>query len=238
MQQWELQPARDLGMPPGQRLQSLKRESGLLSTGLHLGWWTLVRGYLAVWHRLTITGREHLPNEPPFVLVANHVSHLDALVLAAPLDWRLRDRVYPIAAGDVFFETPLKSAFAAGMLNALPMWRKKCGSHALEELRQRLLEEPGIYVLFPEGTRSRDGSMRPFRAGLGMLVAQTQVPVVPCYLEGCFQAWRPESKWPRRWPIRLHIGEPCVFPDVSDDRAGWLHIAAQMEAAVRRLMLP
>ena len=236
MERWDLQPARDLGLTPGQRLRSLRRESGLISSGLHLAWWTLVRGYLAVWHRLAISGQRHLPAEPPFVLVANHTSHLDAFVLAAPLSWRLRDRVYPIAAGDVFFETPLMSAFAAGMLNALPMWRKKCGPHALEQLRQRLIEEPGIYILFPEGTRSRDGTMHPFKAGLGMLVAGTTAPVIPCYLEGCFDALRPEEKWPLPCPIHLHIGEPRVFAEVKNDREGWLQIAAETEAAVKRLI--
>ena len=100
-------------------------------------------------------------------------------MLAAPLPWRLRDRVFPIAAGDVFFETPMMSAFSAFFLNALPLWRKKCGPHALKELRDKLLEDPCVYVLFPEGARSRDGKMLPFKKGLGMLVAGTPVPVVP-----------------------------------------------------------
>lgn len=235
METWDLKPAADLALPPLQRLRSVKRESGLVSTGMHLAWWTLVRGYFALWHRLAVSGREHLPKAPPFVLAANHASHLDALALAAPLSWRLRDRVYPIAAGDVFFETPLLTTFAAVCLNALPMWRKKCGPHALQELRKRLVEEPGIYILFPEGARSRDGSMASFKAGLGMLLARTSVPVVPCYLEGCFEALRPETKWPRRWPIRLHISEPLHFADVEDNREGWVHIAKTTEAAVKRL---
>ncbi len=235
MEDWELRPARDLGLPAGQRLRSLRRESGLLSTGLHLAWWAAVRGYLAAWHRLTVHGRENIPAEPPFLLVANHASHLDALVLASPLPWRLRDRIFPIAAGDVFFETPVLTAFAAGMLNALPMWRRKCGPHALQELRQRLLEEPCAYILFPEGARSRDGAMLPFKPGLGMLVAGTAVPVVPCHLAGCFEALHPEHKWPRPRPIRLHVGKPLVFAGVENNRAGWLRIIQETEAEVRRL---
>src|SRR6185369_14403038 len=125
-----------------QGLRSLRRENGLIATGLHFAWWTLVRGYMIVWHRLTVHGRRHLPKKPPFVLVANHASHLDTLVLASPLPWLIRDRIFPIAAGDVFFETPMRSAFSAFFLNALPMWRKKCGPHALKELRERLVEEP------------------------------------------------------------------------------------------------
>jgi 1-acyl-sn-glycerol-3-phosphate acyltransferase len=235
VEEWKLQPARDLGLPLGQRWKSLQRESGLVSTALHVAWWGLVKGYMAVWHRLAIHGREHIPPAPPFVMVANHESHLDAFVLACPLPWRLRDRIFPIAAGDTFFETPVLTAFAATMLNALPLWRKKHSAHALEQLRQRLVEEPCAYILFPEGTRSRDGTMTRFKAGLGMLVAQTSVPVVPCYLDGCFEALRPGQKFPRWRHIRLRIGAPLVFTNVTNDRAGWLHIAAETETRVKGL---
>jgi 1-acyl-sn-glycerol-3-phosphate acyltransferase len=235
VQEWKLEPARDLGLPLGKGLRSLERENGLVFTGLHLVWWSLVRAYMTVWHRLTICGQDHIPKEPPFVLVANHSSHLDALVLACPLPWRLRDRVFPIAAGDVFFETPALTFFAAAMLNALPMWRKKCGPHALQTLRQRLLDDCCAYVLFPEGSRSRDGRLLPFKPGLGMLVAQTSVPVVPCFLDGCFEALRPDQKWPRWRRIRMHVGAPLVFADVCNDRAGWLKIASASEAAVKEL---
>jgi 1-acyl-sn-glycerol-3-phosphate acyltransferase len=169
------------------------------------------------------------------VLVANHTSHLDALVLAAPLSWRLRDRVFPIAAGDVFFETPLAAAFAVGMLNALPMWRKKSGPRALEQLRRRLVEEPCGYILFPEGARSRDGAMLPFKPGLGMILAGTDVPVVPCHLDGCFQALPANRRLPSRRPIRVRIGAPLTFTGVSNNREGWVHITAALEERVKAL---
>ena len=235
MHEWDYRPAADLGLPAGERFRSLRRENGLISTGLHLAWWSAVRGYLGVWHRLAVTGREHLPVRPPFVLVANHTSHLDALVLAATLSWRLRDRVFPIAAGDVFFQTPLASAFAAGMLNALPMWRKKCGPRALEQLRRRLVEEPCGYIIFPEGGRSRDGAMLPFKPGLGMMVAGTDVPVVPCHLDGCHQALPADRRIPSRRPIRARIGAPFTFASVSNDRDGWVHITAALEERVKAL---
>ena len=222
-------------MPPRGRLRSLQRESGLISTGMRLGWWSFVRCYLSGWHRLSITGRQNIPARPPFLLVANHTSHLDALVLATPLSWRQRDRIFPIAAGDVFFQTPLVSAFAAGMLNALPMWRKNCGPHALEQLRRRLLDEPCAYILFPEGTRSRDGLMSAFKPGLGMLIAGTNVPVVPCHLDGCFRAWTAEQRWPRPRPIRLRIGEPLDFGSVANNKDGWRHVASTAEERVKAL---
>jgi 1-acyl-sn-glycerol-3-phosphate acyltransferase len=233
---WKLQPARDLGLGPIQRFRSFDRESGLIQTVLHQIWWSLVRGYLSFAHRLSIIGSSGIPTEPPFLLVANHTSHLDALVLAAPLNWRLRDRIFPIAAGDVFFETPAVAAFAAGMLNALPMWRKKCGPHALQQLRQRLLEEPCAYILFPEGGRSRDGMMTHFKPGLGMLVAGTAVPVVPCHLGGTFAALRPDTRWPKLGaPITLQVGEPLVFQGVANNRRGWEEIAQSTRMAVEEL---
>lgn len=236
MEPWKYDPAHDQGLPPVERFRSLQRESGLISTVLHRLWWSTVRVYLRLWHSLRIDGREHLPSDPPFVIVANHTSHLDALVLAASLPHKHRDRIFPIAAGDVFFETPTASALSALLLNALPMWRKKCGSHHMEQLRERLLEEPCAYILFPEGTRSRLGTMGSFKAGLGMLVAGTSVPVIPCYLEGCFQALPSDRRYPRRHPIRLHIGPPLTFAEVANDRHGWKQVAAKVEEGVRALV--
>jgi 1-acyl-sn-glycerol-3-phosphate acyltransferase len=235
MDNWQLEPARDLGLPYPQRVRSLQRESGLLETAGHLGWWSAVRTYLKVCHRLTVAGQDNLPAQPPFVLVANHASHLDALVLVSVLPWRLWDRVFPIAAGDTFFETPVMAALAAGAMNALPMWRRNCGPHALRQLRERLVAEPCAYILFPEGTRSRDGTMGSFKAGLGMLVAETQVPVVPCHLAGTFESLPPQRRVPLFRRIQAHIGPPLAFADAKNDTAGWKTIARAAEEGVRRL---
>lgn len=235
MDDWKYESSRDLGLPPQERLRSLHRESGLISSVLHRVWWSAARVYLKAWHSLEIDGREHLPVKPPFVLIANHASHLDVLALAASLPHKHRDRIFPIAAGEVFFNTPTASLFSALMLNALPMWRKKCGPHAMEELRTKLVGDPCAYILFPEGTRSRDGTMASFKAGLGMIVAGTAVPVVPAALFGCHAAMPPDARRPRRSPIKLKLGPALNFADVSDDRSGWRKVAADCEAAVRGL---
>lgn len=235
MRDWKLEPARDLHLSSAERLRSLEREAGLVETGLHLAWWFLVRVYLSICHRLDIRGRENLPSSPPFILIANHCSHLDALVLASVLDWRVRDRIFPIAAGDTFFETPAMTAFAALLLNALPMWRRNCGPHAIPTLRRRLIEEPCAYILFPEGTRARDGRMAAFKPGLGMLVAQSSVPVVPCRIEGAFEAWPARRGFPRFRKVRLEIGRPISFESTPNHRDGWLTIAAESRDAVHSL---
>jgi 1-acyl-sn-glycerol-3-phosphate acyltransferase len=236
MEPWKLQPARDTGLTPSERFRSVRRESGLLESLAHHACFSLIRSYFAIAHRLTIVGREKLPADGPFVLAANHCSHLDALALGAALTPRHRERAFPIAAGDVFFQTKVTSTFSAIMLNALPMWRKNCGPHALADLRDKLQKEQAIFIIFPEGGRSRNGSMMSFKHGLGMLVAETNVPVVPCGLVGAFEALPPQRNFPRPVSIKLVIGDPLQFATTANDRAGWSEIAASLESRVRDLV--
>lgn len=236
MEPWKLQPARDTGLTPSERFRSVRRESGLLESLAQQAWFSLLRAYFALAHRLTILGRDNLPLHGPFVLAANHCSHLDALVLGAALRPRHRERAFPIAAGDVFFQTTPVSVFSAIMLNALPMWRKNCGPHALAELRRKLQDEKAIFIIFPEGGRTRTGSTMPFKHGLGMLVAETNVPVVPCGLTGTFDALPPHRKLPRPVKIKFVIGDALQFASTTNDRTGWSQIAAQVESSVRDLV--
>lgn len=235
MSEWKFEPAKDQGLGPVERSKSLKREAGLIETAGHVCWWSAVRGVMRVYHRLRVVGREHLPVEPPFVMVANHSSHLDVLALAAPLATGLRDRVFPIAAADVFFDTPSVSILSALFLNALPMYRANRGRHALAELRARLVEEPCGFLLFPEGARSRTGAMLPVKAGIGMIVAETQVPVVPCWIEGAYFAMRPGQVVPRPRAISIHVGPSVTFADQPNQRTGWDAISRELNQRIRSL---
>lgn len=232
MENWNYQPAQEHGLPTAERARSVRREAGLVSTITHAAWWTGVRSYLLLWHRLRIVGRQNLPAKPPFILVANHASHLDALVLAAPLSTRQRDSIFPIAAADVFFESAPVSLFASMMLNALPMHRANRGRHALADLRKRLVEEPCGYILFPEGARSRTGEMLKVKPRIGMLVAELDVPVVPCWLEGCFEAMKPGQFLPRPRGVTVQVGSAGRFADQPNTREGWDTIAARLESRI------
>ena len=117
-----------------------------------------------------------------------------AVVLGAALPWRVRSCAFPIAAGDVFFETKVASVMSAAMINALPMWRQNCGLHAMKDLRDRLVTDPCAFILFPEGGRSRTGEMARFKPGLGMLVAGTDVAVYPAHVKGAFECWPPSRR--------------------------------------------
>lgn len=236
MDDFDLRPARDIGLYPWERLSSVRRESGPVLGAVHTAWAVLARTYFAVWHRLKVHGREHLPAELPFVICSNHASHLDALALADPLPFDLRDRVFALAAGDVFFESAFATAFAAGFINALPVWRKKRTPKALQELRDKLVGTPCGFILFPEGGRSRDGRMGDFKSGIGMLVAGTPVPVIPCHIGGSFDAMPPGVRIPRPRRITLRFGPPVSFADQPDDRRGWVTVTRVVEERVRALI--
>jgi 1-acyl-sn-glycerol-3-phosphate acyltransferase len=232
---WKLEPARDLALGGMARWRSLERESGLVESVARLAFWSGVRAALRLVNHLKVVGRENLPEQPSFLMAANHASHMDALVLGAALPLRWRDRLFPIAAGDTFFERAGTAMLVTVCLNALPIWRRKPGAHQVQALRQRLVEQPSIYLLFPEGTRTRNGRMLPFKSGVGMMVAATPVPIIPCYLQGTFEAFPPNRVIPQLHPITLRIGRPLTFDATPNTNEGWKQIAKEVEAAVHEL---
>jgi 1-acyl-sn-glycerol-3-phosphate acyltransferase len=219
------EPAADLGMDPVERLRSVRREQGLVSYLAHRAAATTVATYFHLYHRLTVVGRDQLPLTPPFIIIANHASHVDAMVLQTALRPEARAVAFPVAAGDVFFTTAVSSFLSSLFINALPLFRKKVTTHALVDLRTRLQEGRSGYILFPEGARSRDRQPLPFKPGLGRLVAGTNVPVYPCHITGAFDALRPETNIPRPAKITVRVGQPATFESQPDAREGWEHVA-------------
>lgn len=232
MDDWNYKPATDTGLPPMQRLRSEVREPGLLSHLISTVSWIAMRQGFRFYNRLEVIGVENLPPKPPFVLVGNHASHLDALVLGASVPRELRQVIYPIAAGDVFFESPAGRVFAASTINALPIWRKKVGGKALDDLKKRLHSGECAFILFPEGARTRDGAPLRWKPGIGMMVAGTSIPIIPCRLQGCFESLRPGTKILKPAKMRVTMHKPLTFADVANDREGWEHIVARLRHVV------
>ena len=235
MDSWECDSARDRNLDNKARRQSPQREPGLLGALVSLVWWVLVRTYLKLYHRLSVRGKEMRPQDPGFIMVANHASHLDVLCLAASLPLRWNGHVYPIAAGDTFFEKPTAAYFATICLNALPLWRRKASGHSLTELRERLSQGNQVLLIFPEGTRSREGAMGTFKPGIGRIIAGTNTPVLPVHIGGAHRAYPPKARFPKPRAIQVTMGTPISFEDVEDSRDGWRKIGKRLEASVREL---
>ncbi len=238
MSKWNFEPARDILLPEEERFRSVRREPGLISFASHAFFGTLLRTGFRLWHRLGVIGSEHLPASTPFIVSANHASHMDALILAAALPLRVRLDTYPIAAGDVFFTNALSSVLSSLVINALPLHRKKASGHALKDLRERLAKGHSGFILFPEGARTRDGKPLPYKPGLGMLVASTPVPVVPCYLDGCFEALKPGQMIPRPRRITVRVAPPLRFDTTPDTREGWDQVSKSVRDAIYSVAPP
>lgn len=182
-------------------------------------------------YRLRFRGRRHLPAHGPALVVCNHVSFVDALVVGGgcPRPVRfLMDR--PI------YESPgLHWLFR--LVGAIPVdsERRDPGGlrRALDQVSQAL-RAGEVVMLFPEGRLTPDGEVRPFRRGLELILARDPVPVVPAALAGLWGSWtshrggRALAKWPRRFRARvaLYFGEPLAAEEARRDR---------VEARVRAL---
>ena len=235
MNAWHYAPAADLAQPLGERLRRFPREPDMLVYGLRVGASLVLRSWLRLYHRLSVTGREYLPTDRSFVMVANHTSHLDALCLLAALPMSKVHKAFPAAACDYFFANPRRAAATVVIMNALPFDRRISPLHSLEVCRQ-LLDEPGnVLIFFPEGTRSTTGELGEFKAGVGMLVAGTNCPVVPCHLDGTYAAWQ-KNRWvPRPWKIQVRVGVLRCFAELAPSKAAAIKIGKELREDVQNL---
>lgn len=166
--------------------------------------------FVRLYLRLEVSGSEHLPQNGPFILAANHASHADTPVLFAALPGRLRNRVVAAAAQDYFFENPLRRAVARSLFNAVPVDRRPVpGRNPLRHAARALREGYGL-LIFPEGTRSRDGGVGRFRSGIGRLAAQfPDVPIIPVWLDTADVL--PKGAYaPRPKAVAVRFGPPIV----------------------------
>ena len=197
-----------------------------------------IRAALRAFNRLRIVGGEHLPLGRPFVVVANHASHLDTVCLLAALPLRQIHRTYPVAAADYFFDRPCRGRGAAATLitNALPFARRG-PAHVRESLAlcRELLADPSagnVLIIYPEGTRSTSGAVGPFKRGIGELVAGRDVPVVPCFIDGARRAWPKGGRLPRPRRVSLTFGAPRSYAHVGRCKPSAQMIADDLRRAV------
>jgi 1-acyl-sn-glycerol-3-phosphate acyltransferase len=159
-------------------------------------------GPVISWYaRRRVEGREVLTGRrPPVIFVANHASHMDTptILRALPSGWRQRTAV--AAAADYFYCKKWVAAGVSILFATVPISRLGGGMEkgAADHLH-RLLRRGWNLLLYPEGTRSRDGSRGRLHSGAAVLAATHNVPIVPIYIAGTRAAMPPGRVWPRRW---------------------------------------
>jgi 1-acyl-sn-glycerol-3-phosphate acyltransferase len=232
MEQWHYDPTTDLDPAQIERVRGFLCEPGKLVSGVRSLAAGVLRGWLRLYHRFTIVGRENLPAGRSFVMIANHASHLDTLCLLSALPFRRLHGAFPAAARDYFCVSAARAFLAAVVVNALPFDRHFAPWQSLS-VCARLLEKPGnILIFFPEGTRSSDPDPGEFKPGVALLAAGRDIPVVPCHLAGTYSAL-PKGTWiPRPKAVRLTIGRPRVYAHLPPTKESAKQICRELRAAV------
>ena len=189
----------------------LKRERGVISNAiLYLVLWVI---YLAarVFLRLEVKGRENIPAEGACIIAPNHASYLDGFIVGAALRNRFM-KLYAVG---------FRGYFRGAVTSRLARWGHIITIDANSGLSESLqasayaLREDMALIVFPEGGRSVDGRIMPFKKGVGILAGELKVPLIPAYIEGSVDvlprgAWRPRLK-----KVRITFEAPLTPDDIG-----------------------
>lgn len=160
--------------------------------------------------RVTVEGERNLAGlDGPFILVANHSSHLDAPLCLTALPYRTTKHIATAAGADYFYRSKWRSTLTSLFFNSYPVERGKSRGKSAG-LSVSLLRQGVPLLIFPEGTRSRTGEMADFTPGAAALARALRLPVVPVGLVGAHDAMPVGVFWPKsgRMPVKVLIGKP------------------------------
>jgi len=174
-----------------------------------MSWYALLRllaipfAHLAA--RLEVVGKENIPRDGPFILVANHQSILDPILVQV---------VCPRPLYTLTKSTQFRGSVWGWIMprvNAIPTRRYRIDPQAVRVVLRRLAQGEAVGV-YPEGERSWDARLQPFRRGTIRLLLKAGVPVVPCWVAGSYDVWPRWSKTIRRRRVRVEFGQPLQWP--------------------------
>src|SRR5438067_267004 len=171
-----------------------------------LGFRALYRFYFG-WR---VYNAERVPLEGPVILASNHASYLDPPLVGAGIR---RDINY--LARESLFRFPVVG-WVLRKWNSVPVDREGGGAKGLKAILDRLLAG-GAIILFPEGTRTRDGQLQAARAGIGLAVIKSSAPVVPVRVFGTFEAYGRHMRFPRPRRVTVKYGQPMRFEALREE---------------------
>ena len=174
--------------------------------------WSLVVVPLMLWTRTTVSGREHLPTDGPFILCPNHRSYLDTPYAGVVPGWR---RMRYMGKHTMFKVAWLRPLFYA--LGAFPVTRGTADREALKRAIE-ILDAGEPLVLFPEGERKSGPTVQPLFEGAIFVAVKADVPIVPVGIAGSERVM-PKGKnfiYPRK--VHIEIGPPIPPPAAPDGK--------------------
>jgi 1-acyl-sn-glycerol-3-phosphate acyltransferase len=200
------------------------------------------RTFFTVYSPLTVEGRHHLP-DGPYLLCSNHCSHADSAALMTASGRSFRSFAL-LGASDYFFHSRNVRWRVSPWMNVIPIERRpgpESLTACLTICRQFLERTRGTLILYPEGTRSADAEMQPFKAGAGLFASELGVPLVPAYVEGTHRILPKGKSMPRIGHVTVRFGEALALarpPDSREALRAWRRsVVEQLERSVRLLSL-
>ncbi len=178
---------------------------------------------------LEVRSRELTPPSGPLIVACNHASYLDPMILGAAFD-----RPLHFMARRSLFEVPVFGWLIRQTL-AFPLNREGDSREAIRAFGSLLAEDNAV-LIFPEGTRSRDGSLSSVKSGVGMIAVRYQAPVLPVYIWGSYQSWPRNRTVPRPHHLKVCIGQPLQpLGKDADRKQEQERIVAEVGQALHRL---
>lgn len=174
--------------------------------------WLFYRAVFSTYFGWRVYHPERVPLQGPVILASNHASFLDPPLIGSGVT-----RPLNYLARATLFRLPVAGALLRSV-NAVPVERDTGGGAGLKAILDRL-RAGGAIVLFPEGTRSRDGQLQPARSGIGLVVIKSSAPVVPVRVFGTFEAFGRHRKLPRPRPVAVKYGLPLHFEQLRAEAA-------------------
>jgi len=169
---------------------------------------SLLEGLFRIAFRLTVTGTDQLPKHGPYLIASNHLSFIDPFILLSALPRSVFAQLYTLG-WEPYFRSPFR-LWVARVGHVIPVGPE---TPVISVLRASaaLLSSGKSLLIFPEGERSIDGQLLPFKKGIGVLACELSVPIIPVKIEGSFQAWPPDAQRPHLHPIKVNIGKSLTI---------------------------
>lgn len=166
--------------------------------------WSFFRVLYKFYFGWRVFNPERVPLKGPAILAANHASFLDPFLVGAGVK-----REINYLARENLFRFPIVG-WVLHRWQAVPVDREGGGAKGLKIILDRLLAG-GAIILFPEGTRTRDGHLQPARSGIGLTVIKSAAPVVPVRVFGTYEAYSRHTRFPRPRRVAVKYGRPMLF---------------------------